>query len=263
MIRLRKVRALIFILPILFILAWLLWPKQSSLSSLATIARTKYSSAALENSDVHFNLYCGRIYLGQLLLNIKEGVFQGEEVYETTLDLKPPEFLRKVSGDRTGLNVFSILSQKTLLPYYFEQNDSYRKKKGKKGRIVEYQHGQLTMLRKGRVEDIEDDTRDYASLILWLMKQNYDQEMFFKSTLNINRTIYLVLAKVKANSADQDDPDQPSVVQLRIKFIELTKDDQQKSSLSVDLYLLKVNDYYLPLFLQFREGVLTFTVHLN
>ena len=261
--KVKKIRVLILVLLILFILAWSLSPKRQRINYLVDIARGKYSSVIFPNSDFHFNLYCGNIYLGQFVLNIKEGIFHEKEVYEANLALKPPQFLRRISGDRIGLNAFSIISQETLLPYYFEQNDFFRKKKGKKGRIVEYQHDQLMMLRKGRIEDIEDDTRDYASLVVWLMNQDYSQKIFFKSTLNINRTIYLVLGKIKDSASDRGGLSASSLVKLKIKFIELTKDYQKKNALSVDAYLFKMGDYYVPLLFRFKKGLFTFTVNLN
>lgn len=257
----KKIRVLVFfLLGSLILVSFFLSFRKQRISYLVDTALKKYSSAALESGYFHFDLYFLNIYLGRFLLSMNEGAFQGKEIYEGNLSLKPPSFLRKLSGDRIGLDVSSIIDQRTLLPYYFEQNDAFRKKRGKKGRIIEYHHDQLMMVRKGKIEDIEDDTRDYASLVAWVMKQDYTQKTFLKSTLNINRTIYLVLAKVQGNSLAQDTV---PLVKLKIKFIELTKDYQGKDELIVDACLFKVNDYYLPLLLKFRKGLFVFTVSLN
>ena len=174
--------------------------------------------------------------------------------------LRPWWFLQKLSGDRVGFNFISTFNPRSYLPVEFVQSRQHEWQAKKKidERIV-YHHAELMMERREYQEDILPDTRDLVSLGEWLMHQDYAQNDFVKSTLNMRRKIFLVLGKVKERRSLFSPEIQ--IVYLRLKFVQLDRGYQIVQVLPMDVYFFKKEGWYLPL--RFSTGALTFVLDEN
>ena len=74
------------------------------------------------------------------------------------------EFLNKISGDRMGLSLISRLDHASLLLTALSRQHR-SPSEGKRGRVIDYYHGELFMTRKNQELDIQDDTKDPLATI--------------------------------------------------------------------------------------------------
>ena len=237
--------------------------KHSSLFYLINAAQQKYNSQKSIPFEDTFKFTVGHIPLAQIQFRIEDGLFKEKEALKLTLTLVPPKFLSLISGNRIGLETFSFVDPKTFLPFYFEQTDLYRKKRGKKGRAIEYNHKQRIIFRRGQYDDIEEDTRDYVSLIGWLMSRNYEEKSFITSTININRNIFLVVGQAKKLTLDKDKEHLETAVELNVRCLGLTKEIKIKNSMSFHIFLIREGRYYLPLRIEFKIGIIPCVITLK
>lgn len=134
------------------------------------------------------------IQLGYLYLR-NEGIFlrDGQKLCRISIELKPWVWLQKISGDRIGLKMTSLVTVNDLLPVEFEQIDFLMKlKKGKLGRKIIYHRDDLFMERRGYKEDIDFDTRDPVAAILRTLSNDYKDQTNYKTTLNIERNLFVL-----------------------------------------------------------------------
>lgn len=131
------------------------------------------------------------IQLGYLYLR-NEGIFRqnGRKLCRISVELKPWPWLQKVSGDRIGFKMTSLITADDLLSVEFEQNDLMKLKKGKQGRRIIYHHDDLFMERRGYKEDVDSDTRDLAAVILWAFAQDWAARTDYSTTFNIERSLF-------------------------------------------------------------------------
>jgi hypothetical protein len=226
------------------------------------IAHEKYSHKDLLH-QVDYRLYMMNIPMGYLTLSVEDASDENLDVHRARLSLRPLQFLKTISFNNIGLDFTTLVDKKTLLPYRFEQNNVYYIKKGKKPKEIVYHHDDLLIQRKGRNEDIQDDTRDPVSLILWLMFQDYENTQLIKTTLNISRRIYLVVGKVEAIRDQAGNPYQAKRVKLKLRILQLNKEFKEVNSFSAMVYLLKKDTYYLPVSFDIRKKYLQLSVALK
>lgn len=131
--------------------------------------------------------------LGYLILS-NEGsrVHNGRELLQFSFELKPWSWLQKISGDRIGFKMTSLVTANDLLSVEFEQIDLMKLKKGKLGRKIIYHRDDLFMERRGYKEDIDFDTRDPVATILWTLSNDYKDQANYKTTLNIERNLFVL-----------------------------------------------------------------------
>lgn len=133
------------------------------------------------------------IPLGYLYLR-NEGIVQrdGLKFYRISAELKPWGWLQKISGDRIGFKMTSLIAGDDLLPIEFEQIDLMKLRKGKQGRKIIYHHKDLFMERRGYKEDIAADTRDPVAASLWAIIQDYAGQTEYTTTLNLEKNLFFV-----------------------------------------------------------------------
>ncbi len=129
------------------------------------------------------------IPLGYLYLR-NGGVIQKDSrrLFRISIELKPWFWLQKASKDKVGFRMTSLVTEE-LLPVEFEQIDLMKLKKGKMGRKIVYHHDDLFMERRGYKEDIEADTRDLVSVVLWIFANSYTDQTGYHTTFNIERDL--------------------------------------------------------------------------
>lgn len=213
----------------------------------------KYSGEETQR-DWGYRIYIMNIPFGSFRLTEESIIYEGRHARKICFYLRSPALLRAVSFDNIGLNLTTVMDAQDLLPYYFEQSDVYSAKKGKSPKRIVYHHDALWMERKGYKEDIWDDTRDVVSMISWLMSQEYSDEKFLKTTMNINRTIYLVAGKTREMDLPRKQLPQERVVQVRLKIFQLDKTFNKSGEWGATVYLMKAGQRYLPLFFRANKG---------
>ncbi len=230
-----------------------LWSQR--LGSIFERTRRSYLRAETQ-TDWGYRIYIMNIPFGSFRLTEEPIIYEGRHARKIHFQLRPPALLRAVSFDNIGLNLTTVMDAQDLLPYYFEQSDVYSAKKGKSPKRIVYHHDALWMERKGYKEDIWDDTRDVVSMISWLMSQEYGDERFLKTTMNINRTIYLVAGKTKEMDSPRKQPSQEKVSEVRLKIFQLDKTFNKSGEWRATVYLMKAGQRYLPLFFRANKGFL-------
>ena len=134
-----------------------------------------------------FGMYLGYLYLRN------DGMFlrDGQKLCRISIELKPWVWLQRISGDRIGFKMSSLATVNDLLPIEFEQIDLMKLKNGKYGRKTIYHHDDLFMERRGYKEDIDFDTRDIVTTILWTLTNDYYADQInYRTTLNIGRNLF-------------------------------------------------------------------------
>lgn len=213
----------------------------------------KYSGEETQR-DLGYRIYIMNIPFGSFRLAEEPIIYEGRHARKICFYLRPPALLRAISFDNIGLNLTTVMDAQDLLPYYFEQSDVYSAKKGKSPKRIVYHHDALWMERKGYKEDIWDDTRDVVSMISWLMSQEYSDEKFLKTTMNINRTIYLVAGKTREMDLPRKQLPQEGVLEVRLKILQLDKIFKKSGEWGATVYLMKAGQRYLPLFFRANKG---------
>lgn len=236
-----------------------IWSKQ--IEHIIKTANEKYS-----NENIHlkarYRLYFMNLPLGYLNLEKKETQYERRNVYKIHLNIRPFNLFKIISLDNIGIDFTALIDKNRLLPYRFEQSDLYSTKRGKSPRTIVYHHEDLFIERKGNAEDIQDDTRDPVSIILWLMSQDYENTQFIKSTLNINRTIYVVVGKVKDGTSLGGRANGPKLVELKLKILQLDRGFNPVNTFPMTVYLVKKGKIYLPVRLDIRKFGLPFNIVL-
>lgn len=243
----------VFIFLLFLLLVIISFIRHRTVDHLVGIVLNKYQYRSVEN-EFNFEPSFFSLPLGIMNFQIGKTTFQEKEVYDVRLSLMPQEFLKRISMENLGIDFSSLSDKNRLLPYSFLQKTSFDTKRGKSGRQISYDHENLVMERKGQKEDILDDTRDPLTLILWLMKQDYENKDLVKSTLNINRKIYLVIGQVKQKDVILKDNNPFLGVKLQVTLLEIDKGYRVKSKVPIEAYLIKLNDYYLPIVVEMRLG---------
>ncbi len=131
------------------------------------------------------------IPFGYLYLR-NEGISRqdGRKLGRILVELKPWVWLQKISGDRIGFKMTSLVTADDLLSVEFEQIDLMKLKKGNPGRKIIYHHDELFMERRGYKEDIDFDTRDPAVTIFWTLFNDYTDQANYRTTMNIERNLF-------------------------------------------------------------------------
>ncbi len=182
-----------------------------------------YQKASFHD-ELNYKLYFMNLPLGYLKVKIGELQEQDKNIYKAHLRLRPWSFLSRISNHNIGLNMTSRIDRQSLLPLRYEQTDLYSLKKGKIKRILEYDHQALTISKKGHLEDIEEDTRDYPTWFLWLMSQDYTKRQPFKTTININKLIFLSVGKVKDSFEYETKKYKINVMKVKFDFLKMEQD---------------------------------------
>ncbi len=156
------------------------------------------------------------IQLGYLYLR-NEGIFlrDGQKLCRISIELKPWIWLQRISGNRIGFKLTSLVTANDLFPVEFEQTDLMKLKKGKLGRKIIYHRDDLFMERRGYKEDIDFDTRDPVATIFWTLSNDYTNQTTYRTTINIERNLFALevipvfvennktLLKLKVKSLDK------------------------------------------------------------
>ncbi len=256
-----KLNSIIFLGMGLAILVILLRPSKDLKNILRSVGQKYVVSKGFP--PLRYNIDLMNIPMGYLDLDIQDEDENGKDFYRGQALLKPPALLNNISFDNLGFHMTSFIDKQSLLPRRFETIDVYSAKKGKNKRTIEYHHPELFMHYKTQDEDIEDDTRDYVSLLIWLMSQNYERDNLVKSTLNVNRKIYLVVGKVKDFEIFHVDQHDYTVVYLRVQFLQIKEKYGVVSSIPIDIAMVELQDTYIPLLMKIRKGWLRSDIWLN
>lgn len=174
------------------------------------------------------------------------------EKVQSSAQLKPWPFLQKLSQGTLVLNMAATSNPDNFLPEEFAKITLYRMNKGKGPHKIIYHHDQLFMERKEKREDILSDTRDPLSLILWLGHQDYENRALFKSTLNIDRRLYVVTAKVVKKVGP--------IVDLNVEVTGIDNNYDKVSHYPLAVRLYKTADGHLPVWLKLQLGIFPFQV---
>ncbi len=247
---------------VLFLVSTLIVQRRQSLEHLVKVGQKRCAPDA-PCREFSYGIYVMNIAAGELKLGIQESPYQDREALEAHLSLRPFKFLRAISSDGIGVDGVSFFNKENLLPYLFEQTTPYAMRKGKTGKTIEYHHGERWMLRKAKKEDIEEDTRDPVSLIVWLMSRDYENEDLFKSTLNINRKIYTVVGKVGERRSLVKDGIETRLMKLKLKILGRDAGYRLRSQLPVEVYLLQRGEVYVPILFDIKMGWLHITAALS
>lgn len=131
------------------------------------------------------------IHLGYLHIKNEGGFLRdGRRLRRISLILRPWKWLQKISKGRIGYKITSLLTAEDLLPVEVEQIDLMGLNKGEHGRKTIYHHNDLFMERRGYREDINFDTRDPVTAILWIFAHNKTDQKIYRTTLNIGRDLF-------------------------------------------------------------------------
>lgn len=209
-------------------------------------------------NNLRYKLYFLNMPVGYLNVETRKMPQPDQNRYSADLWIRPVYLLRIISADNLGVNFKTILDQETFLPYVFSQNSLYHIKKAKPPKEILYNHDEWMMQRKGNVEDIEEDTRDFASTLLWLMSQDYKKKPLVETTLNINRTLYLLVGKVTDPSPAQRALFKANLVKLNLKVLKLNKKFETVNAFGMTFYLLKQDQLYIPLLFHLVKGAISF-----
>ncbi|MCR4337389.1 MAG: DUF3108 domain-containing protein, partial [Candidatus Omnitrophica bacterium] len=211
--------------------------------------REKYASQD-SIQDLQYKFYFLRIPVGVVKIKMESARDQNRDVYKVSGQLSPLPWMRAMTLHNLGLHLESLIDQKSLLPLQFKQTDFHSLKKGKIRKTIKYHHDQLMMLKGDQSDDIEDDTRDFLSLLVWFMHQDYDQQSLFKTTLNINKKIYLVVGRTIFSKGEG--------AGLKLQISRLGKDYSLQKTFPVNMTLLKAAGKYVPVEIEVPSQGLVF-----
>lgn len=212
--------------------------QQTSVSSLINIAGTKYRDFDATGA-LTYRPYVGIFSLGgRLSLELTR-----QEDLRAVVKIEPPGFLKKLSKGQWNLHLTSSLDPASDLPLTFERTTDAGIRKNKSAEIITYHHDKLFMQRREATEDILADTRDPVSVLVWLMHRNYEKERLIKTTMNIHRTIYMVVGKAQ----EYPDKNTGSLVKVKLRLVKTLPTWQPLKAYTAEVILLKRKDFYLPL----------------
>ncbi len=220
---------------------------------LLALSHKKYHDGSLHH-QFHYGIYVYNIPFGHVDLKIERDSYQNQDVNKIHFSVLPPFILRVLSFDNLGMDLLSLSDKNNLLPYYFEQNSIYKKKKNQEGRKINYVHPELLMLRGDSKEDILDDTRDPLSFIVWLMSQDYEHKDLIKTTLNIKRKTYLVIGKVKERNSQPLGNNTSQLIRLKLNVLQIDRGYRIIASVPIEVYLMKTGAVYVPLLFNVKIG---------
>ncbi|OGX23966.1 MAG: hypothetical protein A2787_02545 [Omnitrophica WOR_2 bacterium RIFCSPHIGHO2_01_FULL_48_9] len=222
-------------------------PVSYDVPRLVKINRESYFADSILQ-EFKYRLSLCNIPLGYFTFDVaEEPGASGRPGYLVHAAIRPWDFLNTLSRGQIGVDFISRIDRGSGLPYSFEQTTPWARQKGKKGRVMEYHHDELFMVRKDQKIDIEADTKDPVAAVFWLMRQDYHKQRMIKETLNINPRVYLVIGRAKEfkviNVAGQD----TEVVRLTAKILKVNQEYRALRVNPVEVYLLKQGEWHVPL----------------
>lgn len=203
-----------------------------------------------------YKLSVNFIPLGDLEINIDEDQAQN---IEAQLLLSPFYLLKKVSDNGLGLEMIATIDKATLLPHEFKKNTFYRKKKGKGYKEIQYDHKQLYMQRSGYQEDIEKNTRDMLSTMVWLLAQDFEGDDDVQSMMNISRSMY----NIEVTSIKKADQVKTWTHKMTGVISKIGEDYVVQKQIPFLIKGTRENDMFIPSSIQLRMGVLILSADLN
>ena len=79
-----------------------------------------------------------------------------------------------------------------------------------------------------------------------MMFQDIENKQLIKSTVNINKTIYLIVGKVKGVDRARNPNDNQKYIELKLRILELDKGFKALKEYPAIVYLVKKGPIYLP-----------------
>ncbi len=224
----------------------------NQMSRLIKLSEERYPGDSIFQ-EFTYGLFVFNIPLGRFVFKVEEeSDSTGRAIYLLNGSLRPWNFLNKISGDRMGLSLISRLDHASLLPYSFEQTTPLAIRKGKRGRVIDYYHGELFMTRKNQELDIQDDTKDPLATIFWLMRRDYEDQKIIKSTLNINPRVYWVIGRAHSKG---------ELIRVNAKILKVNQGYETLRVNPAEIYLIKRGEWYLPLWLTME--VMHIKIHMK
>ncbi len=225
---------LLFLILCLFFLGFILLPWQPNEGQIKKLAQEVSRGSALP-LRLNYQSYSGKIPIEHFEFILS----QNHSTYKANLKIHPLDLLKIFPHDAAPTNLESLIDDKTFLPFYFIKNSRER---------FDYHHERRSVTINGHDYDIEEDTRDFLSIFVWLMKQDYLNQDIIKSTVNINSRVFLVVGKVQERHQLSFNSKKTQLIKLKVKGIEVNQGYRIQGVHSMEIFLVKDGSWSIPIF---------------